>query len=74
MNDDARTRLEVLSRMAKELNISNSQLVLAWLLHHQPKTIPIFGFSNLDQLDHNLKALDVHLCEQQMKILNNTSA
>jgi len=73
-NDDARARLDVLSRMAKELNISNSQLVLAWLLHHQPKTIPILGFSNLGQLDHNLKALDIHLCEEQMTILNKTSA
>ncbi len=72
-NDDARARLSVLSEMAKELNISNSQLVLAWLLHHQPRTIPILGFSNLGQLDHNLKALDVHLCEEQMKILNQAS-
>ena len=73
-NDDARARLEVLSGMAKELNISNSQLVLAWLFHHQPKIIPILGFSKLDQLDHNLKALDVSLCEEQMNILNKASA
>jgi aryl-alcohol dehydrogenase-like predicted oxidoreductase len=73
-NDDACARLEVLSGMAMELNISNSQLVLAWLLHHQPKTIPILGFSNLDQLDQNLKALDVSLCEEQMNILNKASA
>jgi len=73
-NDDARVRLEILSGIAKELNVSNSQLVLAWLFHHQPKTIPILGFSNLDQLDHNLKALDISLCEEQMSILNRASA
>jgi len=73
-NDDACARLEVLSGMAKELNISNSQLVLAWLFHHQPRTIPILGFSNLDQLDHNLKALDISLSEEQMNILNKASA
>lgn len=72
-NDDARTRLKALTGMAKELNISNSQLVIAWLLH-QPRTIPILGFSNLDQLDHNLKALDVHLREEQMEILCRASA
>jgi aryl-alcohol dehydrogenase-like predicted oxidoreductase len=72
-NDDARVRLQVLAKMARELNISNSQLVLAWLLHHQPKTIPIVGFSNLEQFDHNLKALDVSLCEEQMNILNKAS-
>jgi aryl-alcohol dehydrogenase-like predicted oxidoreductase len=72
-NDDARIRLDVLSKLAKELSVSNSQLVLAWLLHHQPKTIPILGFSNLDQFDHNLKALDVSLCEEQMDILNKAS-
>lgn len=72
-NDDASVRLAVLSKMAKELNVSNSQLVLAWLLHHQPKTIPILGFSNLGQFDHNLKALGISLCEEQMDILNEAS-
>jgi aryl-alcohol dehydrogenase-like predicted oxidoreductase len=72
-NDDARVRLEVLSKMAGALNISNSQLVLAWLLHHQPGTVPILGFSNLKQLDHNLKALDVHLTREQMNSLNHAS-
>jgi aryl-alcohol dehydrogenase-like predicted oxidoreductase len=73
-NDDAKMRLEILTKMAQELNISNSQLVLAWLFHHQPKTIPILGFSNLDQLEHNLKALEVSLCEEQMNVLHQASA
>ncbi len=72
-NDDAAVRLAVLSKIAKEMNISNSQLVLAWLLHHQPKAIPILGFSNLDQLDHNLGALDISLDEEHMNILNRAS-
>lgn len=73
-NDDARARLATLSKMAEELNISNSQLVLAWLLHHHPKTIPILGFSKLDQLEHNLQSLNVSLCEEQMNILSQASA
>lgn len=73
-NDDARARLRALSEMAKELNVSNSQLVIAWLLHHEPKTIPILGFSNLTQLRHNLKALDIQVDEEQMKVLYKASA
>ncbi len=72
-NDDAAVRLAVLSKIAKEMNISNSQLVLAWLLHHQPRTIPILGFSKLDQLDHNLEALNISLDEEHMHTLNHAS-
>jgi aryl-alcohol dehydrogenase-like predicted oxidoreductase len=36
--------------------------------------IPILGFSNRNQLDHNLKALEVSLCEEQMNMLNKASA
>lgn len=72
-HDDSAVRLAVLSRVAEKLNISNSQLVLAWLLHHQPRTIPILGFSNLDQLEHNLRALDISLDEDHMNILSHAS-
>jgi aryl-alcohol dehydrogenase-like predicted oxidoreductase len=73
-NDDTRVRLETLSKMAKELNVSNSQLVLAWLLHHQPRVIPILGTRSLEQYDQCMAALDIHLTDEQMSVLNSASA
>jgi len=73
-NDDAQARLAALSRMSKELNVTNNQLVLAWLLHHKPRVIPLLGASNLEQFDQNMKALDIQLTGEQMSVLNNASS
>jgi len=64
-------RLEVLTEMAKSLGLSNHQLVLAWLAHHQPRVIPILGASSVEQLDHNLQALSIELTADQMNRLDN---
>jgi aryl-alcohol dehydrogenase-like predicted oxidoreductase len=55
-NDDARARLEALSELAKELGVTNNNLVLAWLMH-QPRVIPIIGFSNKEQYLENMNLL-----------------
>jgi aryl-alcohol dehydrogenase-like predicted oxidoreductase len=73
-SDDTRVRLETLSKVARELGVTNNQLVLAWLLHHQPRVIPLLGASNLEQFEHNMKALDIQLTDEQMSILNGASA
>lgn len=73
-SDDACARLETLTNIANELDVTNSQLVLAWLLHHEPRVIPILGASSLAQLKHNMKALDIRLTDEQISILNNASS
>ncbi|WP_238626207.1 aldo/keto reductase [Aggregatilinea lenta] len=73
-SDDSRARLEVLGKMAGALGVSNSQLVLAWLLHHQPQVIPIFGMSSKAQYEHNMAALNITLDDAQMAELNAASA
>jgi aryl-alcohol dehydrogenase-like predicted oxidoreductase len=72
--DDSRVRLRVLSEMAAQLGVSNNQLVLAWLLHHQPRVIPIIAASGVEQFWHNLGALKIELNAEQMATLNGASA
>lgn len=72
--DDSRARLETLSKMARELNAGDSQLVMAWLLHHQPRVIPIVGVRTLEQYEVSMGALDIHLSLEQMAVLNSASA
>lgn len=71
---DAEVRLESLSKMSQELGVSNHQLVLAWLLHHQPRAIPIVAASSVRQYEHNMAALNIQLTTEQLAILNNATA
>ncbi len=71
---DAEVRLETLKKMAQELRVSHHQLVFAWLLHHRPRVIPIVAASSIEQYEHNLQALDIHLTDEQLVTLNNASA
>ncbi len=71
---DTGARLNALDDLSLELGVKKSLLVLAWLLHHQPKVIPVVGVSSRAQLEENLKSLDIHLNEEQMNMLKNVSA
>jgi len=70
---DSQARLKVLSEIAGQLGISNSQLVLAWMLHHQPRIVPIVAASRMEQYRHNMQALNVQLSPQQMDALNHAA-
>lgn len=72
--EDSRARLERLTEMAKDLGVTNSQLVLAWLLHHQPRVIPILGVSKLEQLEQSLEVCNIQLTSQQMAALTEATA
>ncbi|MEW5869838.1 MAG: aldo/keto reductase [Chloroflexota bacterium] len=73
-SDDARARLKTLSQLSIELNASNSQLVLAWLLHHSPRVIPILGARTLEQYEDCMAALNIQLTQNQISTLNMASA
>jgi aryl-alcohol dehydrogenase-like predicted oxidoreductase len=72
--EDARARLAVLTPMAAELGVSNSQLVLAWLLHRRPFTIPLITGSNPAQQEHNLAAVEIRLTPEQVATLDRAGA
>jgi aryl-alcohol dehydrogenase-like predicted oxidoreductase len=72
-NDDTRARLQALTAVARELGVSNNNLVLAWLMH-QPRVIPILGFSRKEQYFENMKSLDIRLGAEQMQTLDRASA
>jgi len=72
--EDTRVRLETLSSLARELGVSNSQLVLAWLRHHRPKVIPILGARTLEQFEQCMQSLAIRLTDEQMAILSAASA
>lgn len=53
------TRAQRLAPLADELGVSMAQLALAWCLTHPNVSTVLLGASRLEQLAHNLGALDV---------------
>jgi len=65
--------LDALHPMAGEKGISVAQLSLAWLLHQKVVTSVIIGAKDIDQLNDNIKSVDVKLSEEDLKKLDDVS-
>ena len=65
--------VELLQGMAKAKNSSVAQLALAWLLHQQVVTTVIIGARKSDQLEDNLKAVEVKFTADEFKQLDDIS-
>jgi aryl-alcohol dehydrogenase-like predicted oxidoreductase len=65
--------IDVMEPMAQSKNVSVAQIVLAWLLHQPAVTTVIIGAKNNDQLEDNLKAVDIVFSEEELKQLDNIS-
>ncbi|MBV8867544.1 MAG: aldo/keto reductase, partial [Acidobacteriaceae bacterium] len=57
-------------QIARKKNCAPSQLALAWVLAQGHDIVPIPGTKRLKYLEENVRALDVHLTEQELAQLN----
>ncbi|MCB1683660.1 MAG: aldo/keto reductase [Pseudomonadales bacterium] len=60
--------------VAEELDVSPSQVAIAWVRGGEGNIIPLVGARTRAQLTENLGALDVHLSASQRERLNTASA
>lgn len=65
--------IDVMDEIAKSKNVSIAQIALAWLLHQPVVTSVIIGAKKPEQLDDNLKAVDVTLSADELKKLDDAS-
>lgn len=65
--------LDVLTPMAAQKQTSIAQLALAWLLHQPVVTSIIIGATKINQLQDNLKAIDVTFTAAELQELNEVS-
>jgi aryl-alcohol dehydrogenase-like predicted oxidoreductase len=63
-------RLATLREVADELGATVNQVVLAWLLDHDPSILPIVGVSKVTQIEEAMGALDVTLSDEQRRRLD----
>ncbi|RTE01985.1 aldo/keto reductase [Paenibacillus whitsoniae] len=65
--------LDTMKAIADEHRASVSQIAIAWLLHQAPLTSAIIGTQDEHHLADNLKAADVQLSSEELKVLSETS-
>jgi aryl-alcohol dehydrogenase-like predicted oxidoreductase len=70
MNDAIWDVIEGLETIAKEKGVSLSQLSLAWVMHQPGVTSPIIGPRTMEQLEDNLKAVDVTITDEDRKAID----
>nr|AFP87517.1 oxidoreductase [Streptomyces sp. CNQ-418] len=63
-------RLTVLREVARELGVTENQVVLSWLLDHDPAVVPIVGVSRVEQVDEAMDALRIRLEPDQRRRLD----
>jgi len=67
---DTEDRLARLKRLARELEVTANQLVLAWLMQARPAAIPVMAGGTVEQVQENLGSLDITLSEDQVGFLS----
>jgi aryl-alcohol dehydrogenase-like predicted oxidoreductase len=71
--DKAYGIVEAMRAVADAHGASVAQIALAWILAHDVVTSVIIGARKLEQLDDNLKSVDVTLSNEEMKALDEAS-
>lgn len=72
MGDVARPG-SVLDAAAIELDVTASEVALAWLLHHASNMLPIPGTTSIAHLQQNLSASRITLTEEQVQHISATN-
>lgn len=56
-------RMHILKSIAKDLDVTPNQLVLAWLMQSKPSVIPLVACSSMEQLQQNIDSVKIELTE-----------
>lgn len=66
--------VDALEEVAKSRGVTPAQLALAWLLAQKPWIVPIPGTRKLSRLTENLRAADIQLKAEDLKLIEDTIA
>lgn len=69
LTEESLDKVERVSKIALENNVTTAQLALAWILHHKEISSVIIGASRPEQIEENVKAIDVVLDENTMEAI-----
>jgi aryl-alcohol dehydrogenase-like predicted oxidoreductase len=66
--------VDLIRGFAEKKNATPAQISLAWLLAQKPFIVPIPGTSNMDHLNENLGAINVHLTPADLKEIDSAAS
>lgn len=66
--------VDLLGRIAAEMEATPAQIALAWLLAQKPWIVPIPGTTKLDRLDENIGAVSVELTAEVLREIDSAAA
>jgi aryl-alcohol dehydrogenase-like predicted oxidoreductase len=66
--------IEVMDTIAQAKGVSVAQIALAWLLHQKVVSTVIIGAKRIEQLEDNLKSIEVVLSAEELAVLEQASA
>jgi aryl-alcohol dehydrogenase-like predicted oxidoreductase len=69
-NLDLVARIE---ELAREKGVAPSQLALAWVLHRGDDIVPIPGTKHVRYLEENVRALDIHLSDDDLRRIDEVA-
>ena len=76
VGENFQKNLDVLAKieeLAREKNVTASQLALAWVLHRGDDIVPIPGTKHVRYLEENARAADVHLSEDDLRRIDEVA-
>jgi aryl-alcohol dehydrogenase-like predicted oxidoreductase len=73
-NERAERITKVVMGIADELGVSPGHVALKWTMQQGFSSIPVVGATKLNQLQDNLKTVDVNLAPEHLQKLNDASA
>lgn len=62
--------LEEIQKVAQKMNVSMSQLAVAWILKNPIVTAPLIGASSMEQVEENCRILEVKITDETYVKLN----
>ncbi len=74
LTDNNLEKVEKLIKIADQLNISMPQLALAWILHQPGISSALIGASKPEQVEENIKAVDVELSNDVLESIEEIMA
>jgi len=66
--------VDLLGRVAKDIDATAAQIALAWLLAQKPWIVPIPGTTKLHRLEENIGAADITLGDEDLKEIQDAVA
>lgn len=66
--------VDLLGRIAAQVNATPAQIALAWLLAQKPWIVPIPGTTKLERLDENIGAVAVELTSGDLRKIDSAAA